>query len=324
MGKIKENKIVKVKLLYPEDDAYVELWKVVDPKKNEPRYYGRYTYQDYGTWCYVCDPLGYRELDHRVPDDVTFIICDSNGNECCRYSNAEENPLPKLETVVHRQWRSCKDKIPSTETESCFKKWLLSFKDPEKYQKEIENMHGYEENWIYPTREELSCEPIPGTEFAYLGKPYVFSAIQIRHTICGVTWTEYHCTDSPVVRNETHNSTYSLGIFGYQFNEDTYGPMYDAASARDVVRNAILQAFPEQTEDFFVVTREETQPRITTYQLPVLIKHLLGWERYRNKVDSLADSIRNGVADGCLKYGAECIYPDTNENREVVRQDLIM
>ena len=60
---------IKVYLYASENDCYVELWKSVD----EEKYYGRYTYNDAGTWYYVCDPLGYCELDHTVNDDIRSL-----------------------------------------------------------------------------------------------------------------------------------------------------------------------------------------------------------------------------------------------------------
>ena len=92
-------KEIKVKKSRNEDDNYVELWKVIDPMKGVPRYYGRYTYKDEGTWYYVSDPLGYCELDRAVENDVMFICCDDSGKECARYSNKDANPLPKFETI---------------------------------------------------------------------------------------------------------------------------------------------------------------------------------------------------------------------------------
>jgi len=49
-------KEIKVKLYADENDSFVELWKVIDHVKGDPLYYGRYTYNDEGTWYYVCDP----------------------------------------------------------------------------------------------------------------------------------------------------------------------------------------------------------------------------------------------------------------------------
>lgn len=327
MEKTKESKTVKVRLMCPEDDSYVELWEAIDHKEGEPSYYGRFTYQDQGTWYYVSDPLGYRELDHSVPDTVTFIACDSDGNECCRYSNADKNPLPKLENVWKNQWLRCMEQLTGVKTEDCFKKWLLSFKDPEKYPKEIENMRGYEENWIYPTREELSCEPISGTEFTYLGKHYAFSAIRMRHTICGVTWMEYHCTDSPAVYNETYHYTYSLDVFGYQFDDKVWGPMYDTATARQVIEDALRQVLTMPHDRFLVITDADTADAgtpqfVNRYKLPELIEHLLGRERNRTKVDQLAGNIRDSFTDYCLRYGKECICQNTKENRARLRKDF--
>ena len=105
-------KEIKVRIYRSENDNYIELWKVIDPEKGKPQYYGRYMFNNEGLWIYVSDPLGYYEWDHDVPNDVVFILCDESGNEYYRYSNADKNPLPTLEEVIKVEWNKVKRSIP--------------------------------------------------------------------------------------------------------------------------------------------------------------------------------------------------------------------
>lgn len=149
-------KEIKVKLYRQEDGNYVELWEVINPQENNSKYYGRYTYHDIGTWYYVADPLGLCELDHVVENDIMFILCGENGDEYFRYSNAEENPLPKFKTYMKQKWNEFSENIKHNienmntnfwsevingETTLSINQWLLTFKDPELYKKEINDMH---------------------------------------------------------------------------------------------------------------------------------------------------------------------------------------
>ena len=66
-------KIRKVQLYMTENDCYNELWKVVGTKN---RFFCRHVFGKFKTWYYVCDPLGYCELDHPA-DDIEFIVTDT-------------------------------------------------------------------------------------------------------------------------------------------------------------------------------------------------------------------------------------------------------
>lgn len=253
---------IKVRLYQSENDSYIELWKVIKPEKGKPQFYGRYTYNGKGTWCYVADPLGYCEMDHDVPDDVVFILCDESGNECCRYSNADENPLPTLEEVIKAEWNKIKASIPhnaenyekdfftevkSGETTMGINQWLLSFKDPDLYQKEIAGMNGCDENWLYGTKsgKEIKYEPVPETIFSYLGHEYQFIKVTCKHDVCGVEWIEYKCTDAPYIVEDWNHRVKSYGNdVGNYYNETNIGTMYDIRTARQLVADALAEIYP--------------------------------------------------------------------------------
>lgn len=249
-------KEIRVHLYRNENDDYVELWKVFDEKK----YYGRYTYNDWGTWYYVSDPLGYCELDHQVPNDITFVCCDVNGKEQCRYSNADPNPLVKFETYVKRKWSQYKKKVQANEenfekefwsmcwdatTTYKINKWLLSFKDPELYG---DVARDYDENWYGCWKcHEIAYEPLEGSEFTYLGNKYQFTKVTKKHDICGVEWDEYYCTDAPYIMSDFANEdrpwieTYMY--LGNWFDDSKYGTMYDKATAIQKVKNGLKDIY---------------------------------------------------------------------------------
>lgn len=255
-------KEIKVFKAYEENDDFVELWKTFDEEK--PIYYGRYTWQNLGTWYYISDPLGYCELDHQVPEDITFICCDANGNEQCRYSNADPNPLVKFETYIKAQWERFKTNIQHNEenleanfwsmcwdgtTTLSLNKWLISFKDPELYGKDADD---YDENWYGCWHEkQIAWEPIKGTEFTYLGNKYQFVKVTHKHDICGVEWYEFVCADSPMVIDYSEDSNWHKGrpwintymFMGDWFDSSIKGTMYDKQTGIKRVMNAITDIY---------------------------------------------------------------------------------
>lgn len=261
-------KEIKVKLYAYENDSFVELWKTINPKENEPKYFGRYTYMDEGTWYYVSDPLGYCELSHAVENDVMFVLCDEKGNEYCRYSNADKNPLPKFETVMKRKWQEvCKNILHNAEDETKnfwieaiygettleINQWLLTFKDPDLYKKEIDSMYGYDENWLYCRNKEVKYDAIPETEFDYLGRKYQFTKVTMQHEVCGTEWVEFVCTDAPYQMEDfswDKNKTYirRYGNMGNWFDKSKTGAMIDRRSAKKMVYSALLKVYPKESE----------------------------------------------------------------------------
>ena len=256
---------IKVTLYASENDDYVELWRTFD---EEPKYYGRYTYNDEGIWYYVADPLGYCELDHQVSKSITFICCDADGNEQCRYSNGEPNPLVKFETYVKAKWNEYQKKMfVSSNTENfernfwamCWDathtlkidRWLLSFKDPELYGDKAKD---YDENWVNCWHyHEINYEPLPMSGFTYLGNRFQFVKVTHKHDECGVEWFEFVCASDPMVITDTNwnpvddwsdakEKRYwiqSHMYLGNWFDASIKGTMYDKLTAREVMTKAL-------------------------------------------------------------------------------------
>jgi hypothetical protein len=297
-------KEIKVRLYVSENDDYVELWKVINPEEGKPDYFGRYTYADEGTWYYVCDPLGYCELDHSVGKDVMFIVCDNNGNEVCRYSNADKNPLPKFETVMHNEWSKIKDSLPHNienhtadfwaeailgETTLSINQWLLSFKDPDLYQKEINDMYGYDENWCYCRTKEIKYEPIKGSEFTYLGEKYCFTKVTNKHEICGVEWIAYECTDVEYVIDDWCNSIHSYGTMGNWFDKSNVGAMYDRRTARLLAEKALDEIYPKENK-YDKLLYVDNGKRFYSLYYSQAAEVLLGSELHRDKVRAIIEA----------------------------------
>lgn len=359
-------KEVKVSLCISENDSYVELWKNINPKMGEAEYYGRYTYQDQGTWYYVSDALGYCELFFPVSKEIVFLCCTKDGKEYCRYSNADTNPLPKFETVVKAEWEKAKKKLAVLtelnhaqefwlssvrENEDRFKQWLLSFKDPEKYAKEIKTMYGYDDNWLYACPEEIcsetvtyaapmdfdarcdfpqmklhrksSCKPIPGTTFTYLGTRYCFSRIAFRHKVCGATWMEYHCTKETPEWNEMYHHTESYGVFGYDFNAAAEGPMYSERTAVSLVKDALKLSMPADF-GYYVVTEKQGYQTLGRYTVHDLAEHILNRNYRKTNVGDLTVQLVNTCkmvgSNAWIRHGNEVICIANKINAETLKK----
>ena len=251
-------KEIKVRLYSTENDDYNELWKVLEPGKGQPKYYARHMYGNAGTWYYVADPLGYCELDRLVPEDYIFICCDASGNECVRYSNADENPLPKFSTVIKNEWEKISKSISFNrenvqknfwsetllgETSLSINQWLITFMDRNLYAKEIDEMNGYEENWTGCLHsEEISYETVPDSQFTYLGRNYQFTKVCKRHKICGAEWAEYVCTDSPYIVGEEYGIQY-YGYMGNEFDSSVSGNCLDIGTSKRTVVKALEEIY---------------------------------------------------------------------------------
>lgn len=298
---------IKVRLYRSEDDNYIELWKVINPEKGKPQYYGRYMYQNEGLWIYVADPLGYCERDHDVPNDVVFILCDEKGKEYYRYSNADENPLPTLEEVIKAEWNKVRGNITHNaenyakdfltevkcgETTLSLNQWLLSFKDPDLYQQEIADMFGYDENWLYGTksRKEIKYEPISGTVFSYLGLEYQFTAVTCKHDICGVEWIEYKCTDAPYIVEDWNHRVKSYGDVGNYFDPNNIGTMYDIQTARQLVTDALAQIYHAEQDASLLYIKKSGCLVLDRISYEKAAEILLGGELHRNKVAELIEA----------------------------------
>ena len=332
-------KEIKVRLYADENDDFVELWKVIEHIKGEPQYYGRYTYGDEGTWYYVCDPLGYCELDRPVSNDIIFVLCDDKGNEYTRYSNGQKNTLLKFETYMKQQWQKVKHNINHNienltadfwaeawngETTMKINQWLLSYKDPTLYKREIEDMHGYDENWTGCWHEhQIEWETIPNSEFYYLGKKYQFTKVKHKHDICGVEWYEFVCTDSPISFSDWADKDRpwinSYGYMGNWFDDSTYGTMYDKRTAREKVVAALQKAYPpkEKYSKLLVIrlgNKEDLYSADYCYERNYsdTADYLINNDLHRKHIDYLCKFIRKETKD--------IVFPSNRGNKVMIKK----
>lgn len=330
-------KEIKVQLYANENDDYNELWKVID----EEKYYARHTYHNAGIWYHVCDPLGYCELDSPVSNDVTFIMCDSEGNECFRYSNDEPNPLPKFADYIKQEWQKVKNTIQhnterddlnfwtmcfSGETVRKLEQWLVSFMDKDLYPKEIAEMNGYDINWYGCWHnKETEYTPIPNSQFEYLGKKYQFIKVHHKHDICGVEWDTFECCDNPIQMGwwgtESHPQVQSYMEMGNWFDESIKGTMYDSMTARNLVSQKLRELFPIE-KDYQNLIYVEPKPKdnntwrvndvcyIKTYGdcAEALIKR----DYHIKAITELLDNLSERTKD--------IIFVNNKDNRELVRK----
>ena len=221
-----------------EDDSYVELWQLVGQEK----YIARYTYGP-KRWYYVSDPLGYRELNHAIKDDVIIIVCDRNGNELFRTNNADGSAdfnTPKQEAFARwAKYAKEQNHGVCVENQSAqffahwatgapvgdFNQWLLSFQDPDRY----EEAKDYAENWLWCRNKQVG-EFETLAEYTYLGEVKKIERGHFRHKICGVEWNEYYAGDY---------------LIGHDFDSSKVGTMYSEAEARKILTAAIRENFPE-------------------------------------------------------------------------------
>lgn len=322
-------KEIKVKLYSSENDDYVELWEVINKEPNTPKYFGRYTYRNAGIWYTICDPLGYCELNSRVKEDIMFILCDENGNEYCRYSNGQENPLPTFETVIKNEWVKVSDTIAHNtenaeanfwaeaidgETTMELNKWLLTYMDPVLYKKEIDEMYGITDNWVYCRTEETGYEIIPDTVFSYLGKEFQFAKIKYRHKVCGAEWIEFCCVDAPEVQKSDwgNNCISSYMTLGNWFDANATGAMTDRRSARKLVLKALEEIYPMQNKYdrlLYVNTNGYTSARSKTYLEAAEALLDISRDLHKDKVLELIENEKK----------AHTFILNTKENRDHLR-----
>ena len=270
-----------------------------------------------------------------------FICCDENGNEVIRYSNADGNKLPKFETVIKREWNKVKEKLQHNtedltknfwaecwngDTTMKINQWLLSYKDPDLYPEKAKD---YDENWTNCWAEkEIGYEPIPDTEFEYLGHKYQFTKVKHKHEYCGVEWYEFVCTDSPYVMQDTpwvkdRAWIQSYMYLGNWFNDKTYGTMYDQRTARERVVAALIKKFPMKEKwDKLLYVKKRTGNEFYNcdccYEKSYsdMADVLINRNYHRKDVDHLCKFI-NKETEGIVfasnrgnKYTIRQIYPD--------------
>lgn len=324
-------KEIKVTKYLDENDCYVELWKVINPEPKARKYYGRYVFNNEGTWYCVSDPLGYCELEHPVSEEIMFICCDEAGNECIRYSNADKNPLPTFKAFMKEKWQEFCSNIESNQTDMtkeffalCYNgestrklnQWLLTFKDPDLYQKEIDEMFGYDINWTSCNcTTEIAWETVPGTEFEYLGHKYQFTKVTNKHDICGVEWFEYVCTDAPFVTedrigtNKTWIKQY-YGCLGDWFDETIAGKMIDIRTAKEMVIAKLLEIYPKENNYSNLLYVNGNYCYEKSYV--DVAEALIGRELHKDKVLELVKDLK-------LKT-KNIVFVNVHENKEKIKQ----
>ena len=228
----------RVRFHSEENDSYVELWQLVGKKK----FIARHTYNP-KRWCYVSDPLGYRDPVNDIEDDATVIVCARDGSELFRTSNADGSAdfnTPKQEAYARwAEYAKGHDAHVGVEDHSAqlfahwatgtpvgdFNGWLLSFQDLELYPEAKD----YAENWLWCHNERLGgFETL--AEYAYLGEPKKIERCRFKHKVCGAEWYEYYAGDY---------------LIGHGFDGSRTGTMYSEAEARKILTAAVRSHFPD-------------------------------------------------------------------------------
>lgn len=239
-----EPKFYKIELYRTEDDCYNELWKVVGEDKFVIRHVCGLPY-----FAAVSDPLGYCEMDYTLNDNNIFIVCN-NSRELFGLSNLDGAEFPTLKETCRNEWNRIKseyphfgDNVTASWWSECFgngstmttDKWLLSFMDPEKYKKEIEDMYGYPENWV-ARMETVKRELIGG--FQYLGKEfYIFKETQ-RHKVCGKEVINYYVDNKQILGKWDGHV-----MFLDDYCEGELGPMYTEREAVNILSKALKREY---------------------------------------------------------------------------------
>lgn len=223
----------KVAIRSQANDCFVEVWKVIGEKK----YFARYVC-GLPVWYFVCDPMGYCELDHACPDDYVFEVCDQDGNVLFKDSNGVENraPFVTLEGKTRQVWASIQDEY---ETRDGLNDWLLSYMTPENLAKDPSRTQFCpEDNWVAFWYDRVGHEIVH--EYDHLGTKYCIYAITCKHLFCDCTWVEYMAGEA----NMDWEYPFFIKYFGSQF-DDTHGPMYSKRKACEYVMDALKQMHGE-------------------------------------------------------------------------------
>lgn len=230
-------KTLKVKIVRYENDDYIELWKIINPKENTPKYIGRCT-SDEPYWIYVCDPLGYCENNGIIEDDVTVIVCDENCNELFITSNKDDSvQFPKFDEAISNEWTNHTELHSYSYIE--WKNWILSYQDIDKYKE----ANTYEENWLYSPYlvKRISYQVLEDTAFKYLNIEYVFVKVQYLHTVCNKEWFEYTiCRKDKVYQDYSKSLCYCSLNNSYVF-DNVFGDIMKKQECVKLLGEEIVQ-----------------------------------------------------------------------------------
>lgn len=269
-----------VKLYQHEDDSYNELWKTKDNK-----YFVRNTFYG-GEWYYVCDPLGYCELDHACPSDIIFHVCDPKYNELF-ISRNDGCEFPCLRVLLKQEWDKVRPFLEVKEEDasanfyvhaltggnpSGLANWLLTFKDPDLYGDKAKD---YDENWTMFQIEEVEREAL--SKFHFVGIECTIEKIKMRHTICNVEWYEY----------------YTAGTYmGAEFNQDSVGDMYSKGDATQMVVDSLYRIYPDAGRHLSVINffADTKNPYETKYTITQAAELLLNRNLHRTHVEGAIEN----------------------------------
>lgn len=263
-GDFKEIKVTKYR---DEDDCYNELW--VTP---EGKYVVRAT-EGLPCWYHVSDPLGYCERDHIFNDSTVFLVCDKDWNPLFGCSNLNSE-FPTVKHKCREEWERVKSECTHIDDETAktfwpeavidkvvynVDDWLLSFKDPDKYRIEIEEMNGIDDNWTMFRKELLSKEPV--STFKFLGEDYAIFRLHYRHKVCGVEWDEY-------LSGRLHMKEWESYIDYYASNFDMQhcGDFYSKRAAIHYIHKALREIYPQIKEKFDTSERLGALSEIHEYE----------------------------------------------------------
>ena len=181
-----EKKEFLVRLHGHEDDSYNELWKV----QNKNLYFARNTYS--GEWFFVCDPLGYRELDSVCPDNYSFIVCDQHYNELFRSSNGDgTSNFPSYQQACKNEWASISSNFQLAKRDG-HRAWLREFLT-EDVKATLKGNPCIEDNFV--TFWQTEIEDVIVRKFRYLGEPKAIHRLKYKSDYSAATWYEYVAGD---------------------------------------------------------------------------------------------------------------------------------
>jgi len=225
-------KEIRVTLYSHENDAYNELYRVIDGDTKQ-KYFARYTCNN-GTWYFVSDPLGYCELSHPCPENYVFVVCTANGKELFKDSNGEiRNPFPTFEQQAIMEWDAIKENYPTKEGKDT---WLQSFitKDMKEKLKDEPCLYN---NWTLCWISEIKKESIK--EFEHLGTDYCIYKVTMKHMYCDCEWIKYLAG----LKKMDEGSGYGK-YFGEWYDDSVVGACYGNGEAIWLVADALKLIYP--------------------------------------------------------------------------------
>lgn len=183
------------------DNSLRELWHT-EPVNGFATTIGRDAYGD-KLWHELTDEL---EKLCNFPEDVIFIICDSDFNEITRQSNNLQLHFDRFPTLVETckaAWLSISDDYPGVAKDD-WHKWIRRLAP--------DNMSStFMTNWYDCDRKVIKTEVL--SDFQYLGKNFHIIRHCFKHTKCEAVWYEYFAAPEHLVKSGPY-----LLFLGYQWD----------------------------------------------------------------------------------------------------------